>query len=360
MREFRVTYAALALVGVMSLGGAALSDPAQAVSVSSGVDRMTVDIGDVVTLSVTLQYDNTISVALPQPDKNFGEFEIHTIEIGDPEPLSGDRISLSAEYRLWALEIGERVLPTLEIPYQVAGDSLPRFVYTPSVSIVVHSVVGELVDSAEIKPLRDPLEDPLGVSPLYEESRAYWYGLAAFALALGAALWWVWSRKRAEEALEDRRPAWEKALERLANLSANNYLGNELYKEYYSELTATFKEYLGRLFAFPALDMTTRELLAACDADTITQSATGELEEILGRADMIKFAKALPPQEIPEKDFQRVYEMVQVIKEEYQVRERAEALRREEAKQAGKTGGGAQSMESVSSQNVNAGGPGNV
>jgi len=155
--------------------------------------------------------------------------------------------------------------------------------------------------------------------------------LAVFLLGVGGLVWWVFLRKRGEEEeWVDLRPAWEKALDRLAKLQNEPYLIQGKFKEYYTELTDTLRDYLGEELRTATLDMTTAELLAFLESDSLTVVFKPEISSVLSQADMGEFAKATPPAKRPEEDFDTVYSVIQSIRDSVAQRRREEEERRRE------------------------------
>ncbi|MBT8230721.1 MAG: hypothetical protein KJO50_10705, partial [Bacteroidia bacterium] len=71
-------------------------------------------------------------------------------------------------------------------------------------------------------------------------------------------------------------------------------------KEHQSQLTYIIREYLENLFGIKALESTTDEILLALKDFDFEQSHQMDLKQILQIADLVKFAKARPPEDINE------------------------------------------------------------
>ena len=99
-------------------------------------------------------------------------------------------------------------------------------------------------------------------------------------------------------------PPYDRAKLALKNLDESTYLINSELKDYYSELTFIIRKYLDEKVYDKALESTTDELISRLnllkDANEIkiSQEDINNLETILKRADLVKFAKSSPDVEL--------------------------------------------------------------
>jgi hypothetical protein len=122
-----------------------------------------------------------------------------------------------------------------------------------------------------------------------------WIILAVFAAAgLGYLGWRLYRRYRRIRLYGAPLPdPWDEALAALGKLPAEDWLESGSFKHYYYTVSEILKRYLTRRFNFPAIDQTTTEILRAMKA-----AKTPEREgfgEFFQRADMVKYAKFVPP-----------------------------------------------------------------
>ena len=99
--------------------------------------------------------------------------------------------------------------------------------------------------------------------------------------------------RRSKRAL---RPAWEIALEELDRIAAADHVGKGQIARQYIEVTAVVRQYLEDRYGVPALESTTSDLRSFLDAAALGPDARTQVLALLGEADLVKFAKALPPQ----------------------------------------------------------------
>ena len=87
---------------------------------------------------------------------------------------------------------------------------------------------------------------------------------------------------------------WDEALLALDAVPAEDWVKSGHTKRYYYTVSEMLKRYLTRRFVFPAIDQTTTEIVRAMKA-----AKTPEREgfgEFFLRADMVKYAKFVPPE----------------------------------------------------------------
>jgi hypothetical protein len=327
--------ALLALAALLTVSPAlvlAQDDRVPAPEVSASVDRVEAFVGDALTFVISVIADSTTTVAPLTIDEKLGDFEIQEIQLSDAESLKDGRKRYQTTLKLWALETGEREIPSVAVYYTNPGVAVDS-ILTSSLTVTVSSVVGETIDSASIRPLRDALEDPLGLKRGFLYSGTFWGLLAALALITGALLsWFVFRKPQGEVKWVDPRSSWEIALDRLADLRNEPLLAQGLFKQYYSELTDTLRDYLGSALDTHTLDMTTAELLATLERGSVTVVYKPQIASTLAQADMIKFAKATPASGRPEKDFETVYSVIVSIRDDLAENRRKEQERLQELK----------------------------
>lgn len=326
----RSTLALMALVALVVFCfsvSAIQADVEAPVEISAGVDRTQGYVGDRFTLTIVISYDAALQVIPPAGGKKLGDLEVQSFHWGESEEISERRRRIKGEFQLWALNVGPTEIPPLTVLYQ---DSLGNGgeVVTSAITVEVLSHFDPALDSLAPDPMREPIDNPLQISGLYQSRDWMWYAGGA-ALISALALGWYFLRRREKEAQEalDTRPPWEKAFERLAALRNTSLIAEERYKEYYSELTESLREFLGRICQIPALDMTTNELLSSLGDNTLVMGHQEKLADVLTRADIVKFARATPSPEQPSQDFDSSYEMISALSEVYRERQRQEEER---------------------------------
>jgi len=155
---------------------------------------------------------------------------------------------------------------------------------------------------------------------------SWWKWLLGILLALaliGFLLWWfIWREKPlTEEEQIALLPPYDRAKLALEQLDQKAYLANNEIKSYYSDLTLIIRKYLDEKVYDHALESTTDELISRLtllkegnqidlDKNTITN-----IESILKRADLVKFAKSKPDLELAKIDRNTIDTEIDQVKE---------------------------------------------
>jgi len=89
-------------------------------------------------------------------------------------------------------------------------------------------------------------------------------------------------------------PAHTLALDKLKLLREAQIWQSGQYKEYHSQLTDIFREYLENRYQIPALEQTTEEIILGLRSISLQPGLRDEIRQILSLADLVKFAKETP------------------------------------------------------------------
>jgi len=154
-------------------------------------------------------------------------------------------------------------------------------------SVTIASVLPETMK--DIRPLKPAESFP-----------NYWLWIVPGLLVLLAALAWLGRRlylrhvRRQELALAPL-PPWQEALDALDAMPWNEWLEAGQVKRYYYALSEVLKRYVERRFAFQAAEQTTTEMLAAMRMHRTPMR--DEVARFLMRSDLVKYSKAVPPED---------------------------------------------------------------
>jgi hypothetical protein len=186
---------------------------------------------------------------------------------------------------------GTSELPPLPFLVSVPGDTAARRVETNPLRLTVHTLNVKAED-----PARD-LKPPMGIPYTLLEILVFVGVLVLLALA-GYLLYRFLKRRGArshpEAHVSPERPAHVAALEELANLRGKKLWQQGRIKEYYSELTEILRRYFENRYGLMALEETTDEILVGLRELHLRPAVSDEIEEVLRRADLVKFAKHKP------------------------------------------------------------------
>lgn len=265
--------------------------------VKSSIDSTKIKIGEQITYKIEVEVDTTDLVVFPE-GQTFMPLEM--IESYNPDTTKNKaKYNLIKKYGLTQFDSGSYTIPRQKI---LIGT---KEFFTDSMKVEVNNI---LVDSS-----KQGLYD---IKPFIEvqKSSSDWWKTALIViviLALVAFLmyWFIWRKKPLTEAEEIALlPPYERAKMALQKLDESDYLQQAELKGYYSELTFIIRRYLDEQVYDRALESTTDELVNRLnllkDGNQIELSKNDirNIETILKRADLVKFAKVKPDVELAKID----------------------------------------------------------
>lgn len=277
--------------------------------VKSAIDSTSIKIGEQITYHIQVETDTTKLVVFPE-GQTFSPLEM--IESYDIDTLKNkDKYNLIKKYGLTQFDSGSYTIPRQKI---IIGD---KTFFTDSLQVEVNTVV---IDSTkglfDIKPI-------IAV----EKSGSNWWKYLLIVLALIGIVafilyWFIWRKKPlTEEEQIALLPPYDRAKLALKNLNESPYLEHENLKDYYSELTFIIRKYLEEKVYDRALESTTKELIERLsllnegNQIDISKKDIENLENILQRADLVKFAKSAPDVELAKMDWQTIDVEIDHVKE---------------------------------------------
>jgi hypothetical protein len=187
----------------------------------------------------------------------------------------------------------------------------PHTLTLPSVPIAIARASGELLTictSPHSLAVDDPTASiaaatprpnpaPLRQTEVWTAAKNVALG-ALIALPLGALIAFLVSRwlrrERPQPPPPPPRPAWEVALEALARVRQKRLIEQGLTTQHFAEVSLAVRDYLGQRFGFDGLESTTREILENLDRTKPDAELLVEIEALLRRADLVKFANLTP------------------------------------------------------------------
>ena len=265
--------------------------------ITSAIDTTAIKIGEELIYEIKVDVDTSSLVVFPegqtfQPLEMIESYKVEATKIDD-------RFELIKKYGLTQFDSGRYTIPRQKIligDYEFQTDSLLVEVN----NIVVDTTKQGLYD---IKPIIEVNKSP---------SEWWLYALLILLiLALIAFLlyWFIWREKPlTEEEKVALLPPYERAKLALQALDNSNYLENNQIKAYYSDLTQIIRKYLDEKVYDHALESTTDELIDRLNLlkdgnqIDISKDDIKNIETILKRADLVKFAKSKPDIELAKLD----------------------------------------------------------
>ena len=265
--------------------------------VTSTIDSTKIKIGQQITYKISVETDSTNLVVFPE-GQSFMPLEM--IESYDIDTIKNKaKFNLIKKYGLTQFDSGSYTIPRQKI---IIGN---KTFFTDSLKVEVRNV---FIDTT-----KQGLYD---IKPIIEVKKASsdWWKYALLTLLIIAAIaflmyWFIWRKKPLTEAQQIALlPPYDRAKLALKKLDESHYLENDAIKEYYSELTFIIRKYLDEKVYDRALESTTDELIKKLtilkegNQVDLSMEDIKNLESILKRADLVKFAKSAVDVELAKLD----------------------------------------------------------
>lgn len=278
--------------------------------VAATIDSTSIKIGAQIIYSIEVKTDTTSLVVFPE-GPSFSPLEM--IESYETDTLKqNDKFNLIKKYGLTQFDSGAYTIPRQKI---IIGDKTYQ---TDSLKVEVRNIV---VDST-----KQGLYDIKPIIEVEKPASDWWKYLLYFLLAIGVVAgilyWFLWRKK---PLTEDEQiallPPYDRAKLALKKLEESTYLKQDEFKEYYSELTLIIRKYLDEKVYDHSMESTTDELinrlrlLKEGNQIDLNQETIKNLENILKRADLVKFAKSKPDPALAELDRKTIDVEIDHVKE---------------------------------------------
>jgi hypothetical protein len=181
--------------------------------------------------------------------------------------------------------------------FKAGEQALPRLVFLLS--------AGDRTDTLRSDSLKVKINSVLSpkmqdINDLKPEAKFpnYWLWLIPGLILVLAALVYLSLQlykklKRIKEQALAPLPPWEEALKALDKLPKDEWLARGLVSKYYYALSEVLKRYIERRFEFNAVEQTTTEIVL--NLKIHKTPLRQEFSDFLNRADLVKYAKAVPP-----------------------------------------------------------------
>lgn len=275
---------------------------AQNLSEYTTVDSL--KVGDRFNYSITLDREQEYDEIQFPDSSNFGS----TFEIRSRKQYKATNFRDSVAYELQFFGTADTTLP--QLPVYLIQDQDTTILYTNPIPIGFSSVLAESDDS--FRPLK----------PIFEFAAAWWpYILGFLILAVAGYYLYQYYLKKQAEKTETEEPAtftptpfsnplkeFQQAIEELENAELNN---REDFKAFYIDLGDAIRQYYESLYNLPALESTSRELLAMLKNGSIDEDLIADTRAVLQEADMVKFAKFTPTKEQADRALEKAHNFLE-------------------------------------------------
>jgi hypothetical protein len=298
--------------------------------VGGSVDRRVVAIGDTFSFHLDLDWQEGAEVKpLPVVDR-IGNFIIRDIREGLATKSEG-RLTKHISMLLTVFETGQQTIPAVDVFY-LGPDGATKTASTAPIDIEVESVLP--ADASDIRDIKEPIEVPRRWKEL---ALSY---LLLVGLVAGTAVSVLFSLKRRQEIEVFLLKVWlrvtapvrrlidyilgllglikrtsavpaydvevtepdlipeEAALKELERIEALGLKAQGMIKDYYTLISETVRRYLERKYGMLAMESPVSYTLRAIAEMNISREASGAIADVLEEADLVKFAKFMPSQDL--------------------------------------------------------------
>ncbi len=203
-------------------------------------------------------------------------------------------------FRLW--DPGEIIMLYPPVIYSQNGIQ-DQYSVSEQARIIVAPPGGVMPrDSMNIQEIKPIIEEPVKLSDYM-----IYFILLGLVLIGGLIYWWYSNYEKNKAAKQAAQitpppvvPAHEIALDKLNTLKSQQLWQKGKIKEYQSQLTYIVREYLENRYGILALESTTAEIINQHIQGLLDGKDIASLQRILQVADLVKFAKAKPEDDIHE------------------------------------------------------------
>jgi hypothetical protein len=278
--------------------------------VSSSIDTTSIKIGEQITYTIEVEADTLDLVVLPE-GQSFLPLEV--IEFYKTDTIKGkEKFKYIKEYALTQFDSGAYTIPRQKVI--LANKTF----FTDSIRV--------LVDSVQVDTIKQGLYDIKPIIGVNKSSSNWWKYILVIILALALIAfllyWFIWREKSlTEEEKIALLPPYDRAKLALQELDEKAYLVNSELKDYYSDLTLIIRKYLDEKVYDHSLESTTDELVTRLNIlkegnqIDLNNDTIKNIESILKRADLVKFAKSKPDVELAKLDRNTIALEIDHVKE---------------------------------------------
>uniref|UniRef100_A0A7V0Z7N5 Protein BatD n=1 Tax=candidate division WOR-3 bacterium TaxID=2052148 RepID=A0A7V0Z7N5_UNCW3 len=254
-------------------------------------------------LTIGDPFEILIEVSIPA-NKNISEPFIDSIEpfaiIEQKHKIIQEKGKAKHSYhlRVSAFNIGELKFPPVK--FLLREGSKTDTIQTNPVDIKITGTLPEgMKDINDIKEMID-FPNPL---PAIILIIVFCAGVIAF---LGINFYKKLKQKRI--LTEEKIPCWTRALNAIDSLLKEDFINKGMIKKFYYTLTDILKRYLEERFQFPAVEQTTTEIFHSMKSLKIPLRE--DFQHIFSYADMVKYAKFIPPQDATDSIVNKAKELI--------------------------------------------------
>jgi hypothetical protein len=290
MVRFNYSTQAIVLMWGFLLAGIGGTASAAEISAEARIDRDVVTVGDVITLTIEVQYESDLTPRMPGADTPLGEFEVRDYWTEAPQTGPDGKILARALFNLSIFSPGVMEIPSVEVTYISSDGTRQGTTATEPVEVKVARTLAD--ESEDIQDIKPPLEIPRDWLPIFV---AFLGG--ALLAGIGLYLYRMKSRKAALDesrwAIPDR-PPHEVAFEALERIKRSDLLVRGEIPRFHIILAEIIRHYIEGRYRVDALEMASEEVLDGLRHRGVEKTSISLFERFLEQCDLVKFAKLRP------------------------------------------------------------------
>lgn len=291
---------------------------AQAVDVKTKIDSAHLMIGSHQQLHILVTAPTQSAISI-QP---YEQWKLANCEVVEVKPLTskqkGNKTYYQQDVTLISFDTGVAVVAPIVI---LQSDTIPVGT-TKLVQFHIDSLPFFVDTTAAFKDIKSPMNgEDIEILP-DEKSNSNWkkvlLTLVIILLLVGLAVYlyikygrkYFQNKKLAALKHQLKENAGQVALNSLKSLKAKKLWQKGMVKDYYSELSMIVRTYISSQWDVNAKEMVTDEIMEAIDELDLDSAQMRELSVLLGRADLVKYAKEQPLIEENEVSYKQACEFV--------------------------------------------------
>lgn len=282
----------------------------QKINAKAQIDSARIFLGDPIKYQLEINYDKSTKVILPSfPDTFLGFVVLDRSKIDSA--FKNNIITRKQTITLTTFDSGNKVIPSLKINYQLAGQKNYNFLTTDSFMIVVNYV--QVDTTLAIKPIKTILKAPLSIGEVLPYLILY---IILVLIVLGTIYFYhrLKSNKPLFSRIKPIIPPHIIALEKLKKLEDDKLWQKGEIKNFHIALTDIVREYMESRYKMLATESTTTEIIDQLTAYITDKTLIEKLREFLELSDLVKFAKLTPLPNENEHCLKVSYEFIETTK----------------------------------------------
>ncbi|MDP4115799.1 MAG: hypothetical protein Q8903_06670 [Bacteroidota bacterium] len=300
---------------------------AQDITAKAYTDKQQYYIGDFITYTLDVTYGKGIKIFTPAIKDSLNQFEI--INTTTPRiKVENGKKTISYSFTIARYDSANILISSIPIYYAegkdtVKVDSLPFNGFLSKEGVFKNTLTNQVlvkINGIKISKEEETLKDIKGPNELPPDYLFWAIVILVSAGAIFAAYYFIsrYFKKRKENMLRNKPviavPPYKIALTKLNELEQKQLWQNGFIKEYHSSITEIIRKYFEDQFKLPALELTTSEIVDLLDKNGLFGKIKDLTFSFLSNADMVKFAKFVPLNNVNEEMMHQAKEIINTTK----------------------------------------------